>query len=379
MKRVLLPVVCISACLAAGAAAQAPTRRATNIAALVAYPSFFHQRSVVIVGTVATNDKGEIAVSNEDGESIRVVHRGGAPDGLDEVRGEFVDVGELKPEDPRVTALDLMNAFHLTEETPWPRPGQMLALLASSVEPASQPPGPSIRAIALHPTRYLDQKVTVSGQYEGRNLAGDLPDAPAQSRYDFVLRSADAAIWVTHVRPKSKDFDLSLDAKIDTGRWLAVTGTVRQARGLQWIDAEAGTLSLSTAEAAPADADQAPIRVPAFPPPEVIFSAPMQDESDVSQATNIRIQFSRDLDPATIKGNVKIGYLQSETVERGEPTTPGAAFSTQYKGGNRELIITFAKPLERFRTLKVQLTGDIKGTDGQALKPWTLTFGVGGS
>ena len=35
------------------------------------------------------------------------------------------------------------------------------------------------------------------GQFAGRNLLGDLPDAPAQSQWDFVLRSADAAIWVT--------------------------------------------------------------------------------------------------------------------------------------------------------------------------------------
>ena len=43
------------------------------------------------------------------------------------------------------------------------------------------------------------------------------------------------------------------------------------------------------------------------------------------------------------------------------------------------LEITFAKPLERFRTLKVDLLDGILGTDEQPLKPWTLTFEVGGS
>jgi hypothetical protein len=43
------------------------------------------------------------------------------------------------------------------------------------------------------------------------------------------------------------------------------------------------------------------------------------------------------------------------------------------------LEIKFTKPLERFRTLKVDLLEGILGTDGQALKPWTLTFSLGGS
>ena len=35
--------------------------------------------------------------------------------------------------------------------------------------------------------------------------------------------------------------------------------------------------------------------------------------------------------------------------------------------------------LERFRTLKIDLVDGILGTDGQPLKPWTLTFALGGS
>ena len=62
--------------------------------------------------------------------------------------------------------------------------------------------------------------MSVTGQFAGRNLLGDLPDAPAISRYDFVVRSADAAIWVTNLRPRGKDFELALDARIDTGRWV---------------------------------------------------------------------------------------------------------------------------------------------------------------
>src|SRR5207237_2030586 len=114
--------------------------------------------------------------------------------------------------------------FHIDPDASWQKSGEVTSIVASAVAPAAVPSAPAIRAIVLNPSRYVDQKVAIVGQYEGRNLLGDLPDAPARSRYDFVLRSADASIWVTNIRPKPKEFDLSLDARIDTGRWLPVTG-----------------------------------------------------------------------------------------------------------------------------------------------------------
>jgi hypothetical protein len=242
---------------------------------------------------------------------------------------------------------------------------------------------PSIRAIVLNPSRYLEQKVTITGQFSGRNLLGDLPDAPARSRYDFVLRSADAAIWVANMRPRLKDasgreFDFALDSRIDSSRWLTLRGTIQQARGLQWLDAEAGSLSLAKPPTVTTNEEEQ-VRVPAAPPPDVIFSAPTEDESDVSMSTTVRVQFSRDIDPSTLKGHIRVRYLDSQTVERGEPVTPTADFTFQYSGPSRVLELRFAKPLERFRTVKVDLLEGILGTDGQALKPWTLTFALGGS
>ena len=362
---------------AATASAQPATRRATNIAALLAYPGFFHQRPIVIVGKVTTGNNGDVRVADETG-SVRVVVKGGAPDGLDEIRGEFWDIGRMKVDEPRLANLDLRATFHIDPESPWPKSGEVLAILATAVTPASPPPAPTIRAIVLNPSRYLDQKVTVTGQYAGRNLLGDLPDAPAKSRYDFVLRSADAAIWVSNMRPKTKEFELSLDSRIDTGRWLQITGTVQHGRGLQWLDAEAGTLAAAKAPAETTDVEP-PIRVPAAPPPEVIFSAPTQGETDVSMGTSVRIQVSRDIDPATLKGHLRVAYLESQTRERGELVTPAAEFIAQYNAANRVIEIRFTKPLERFRTVRVELVEGILGTDQQPLKPWTLTFDTGGA
>ena len=88
---------------------------------------------------------------------------------------------------------------------------------------------------------------------------------------------------------------------------------------------------------------------------------------------------NRDLDRTTLRGRIRARYLESQSTERGEPTTPPAEFTFQYNGANRVLELKFTKPLERFRTLKVELLEGILGTDGQPLKPWTLSFALGGS
>jgi hypothetical protein len=366
--------------------AQPVTRRAANLAALLAYPGYYHGRPVVVVGKVALEQDG-IKVS-DDTASIRLVFKGNAPDGIDEIRGEFWDIGRMKPDEPKLSGYDLRATFHFDPDGPWPRPGEVLAIVATAVTPAA-PPAPAatppIRAVVLNPARYLEQKVTITGQYSGRNLLGDLPDAPNKSRYDFVLRSADAAIWVSNMRPKirdtnGKEFELALDSRIDSSRWLQVKGTIRQARGLLWLDAEAGSLTLAKPPAAdPVATEDETVRVPAAPPPAVVFSAPTEDETDVSLTTSVRIQFTRDLDRTTLRGHIRARYLESQSAERGEPTTPPAEFTFQYNGANRVLELKFTKPLERFRTLKVELLEGILGTDGQPLKPWTLTFALGGA
>ena len=375
-SRSLLLLLC-----ALAASAQPATRRATNIAALLAYPGYYHGRPILVVGKVAL-ENNQLRLSDE-GVSVHLVFKGSAPDGLDEVRGEFWDIGRMRNDDPRLSTIDLRATFNMDPDNPWPRPGEVTAIIASAVAPASPALAPSIRSIVLTPSRYTDQKIAVTGQYSGRNLLGDLPDAPARSRYDFVLRSADAAIWVANMRPRLKDangkeFELALDSRLDTSRWLTVQGSMKQARGLQWLEAEAGTLALAKPPTETVTEDE-PVRVPAGPPPEVVFSAPTEDETDVMVSTTVRIQFSRDIDQGTLKGRIRARYLESQTVERGEPTTPAAELTSQYNPAGRVLEIRFSKPLERFRTLKVDLLEGILGTDGQALKPWTLTFSLGGS
>src|SRR3954468_9316957 len=100
LKRVLLAALAISA----AASAQPSLRRASNIEMILGYPGFFHGRPVLIVGTVSSKPNGDLVVG-DDGASVRLVATGSAiaPTGLDEVRGEFWDIGRMKPDDPRLT------------------------------------------------------------------------------------------------------------------------------------------------------------------------------------------------------------------------------------------------------------------------------------
>ena len=369
-------VAILALALAATVSAQPGVRRATNLAALLAHPEFYNLRPVVITGTVTLQDNGEMRVTDGN-ESLRVVFKGSPPDGLSELRGEFWDLGRLNADDPRLASLDLRTTFKIDPDGPWPRPGQVLGIVATSITATSPPSVPSVRTVVLFPSRYADQKVTITGQFAGRNLLGDLPDAPGQSRYDFVMRLADAAVWVTNMRPRGRDFELSLDARIDTGRWLEVTGTLQQGRGLQWLNADAGSLKLTQA---PRDlTEDGPIRVASAPPPEVVFSTPTDGETDVLTAIGLRIQFSRDINQATFKGNIKVSYASPEGQEPAGTAAPPAEFTTQYLPGTRVLQVRFTAPLVPFRTVRVELLDGIIGTDGQALKPWTLRFQTGGT
>jgi hypothetical protein len=341
MGRTAKLVVALSAVAVSVSAQQPSPRRATNIAALRSFPAFYHLRPVVVVGTIALADNGDLRLSN-DGATMRVIYKGNTPDTLAEVRGEFWDLGRM-----------------------------------NAVTETVQPSTASIRGIVLHPARFLDQKVTVTGQFAGRNLLGDLPEAPAKSRYDFVVRSADASIWVANLRPRGKDFELALDARIDTGRWVEVTGLLQQGRGLQWLDATGTTIALTKPPAPETTAQEAPIRVPAAPPPEVVFSAPTSEEADVALNTTIRVQFSRDISAPTLKGHVAVKYDEEETRQRGEPATPTIEFTTQYLPGNRVLEIRITKPLEVTRKVYVELGEGILGMDQQPLVPWKLTFTTG--
>ncbi len=361
----------------AAAAAQPATRRATTVEALRLYPGFYNGQAVVVRGEVV-HDGDRVLLRGSESE-IGVVSRDPLPDAREvEVRGQFVDVGRLTEDDPRIQTLGLQPLVQALYRDEWPRPGVALVLSATSVQPATPPPAPSIRSLALDPLRYDGQRITVTGQFRGRNLYGDLPDAPGSGGQDFVIRSADAAIWIVGVKPKGKGFALNPDTRVDTGRWVEVSGLVRHGRGLVWLEGQQIALAQPPAEPRPSEF-AAVVPAPPAPPIEVVFSSPVADDADVPQDRPIRIQFSRNIDRASLEGRVRVFYSADQSRERGEPQPPALDVTITYEPSARALLLTPTRPFERFRTVTVELLDGIAGTDGGALKPFRLVFGVGGS
>ena len=180
---VLRLTVCLVLGLCAPAHAQPAARRATNIAAILAYPSFYHLRPILIVGTVAQRQNGEFHVSDMTG-SLRVIPDGNAPDGLDEVRGQFWDPA-MKPDDPRLAGFDLSACSIARRRVA--ASGDVTAIVASArprSRPLRRPPLSSPRPDrprrrfsvdvdpidVLEPSRYRSAG-TITGQFFGRNLA----------------------------------------------------------------------------------------------------------------------------------------------------------------------------------------------------------------
>jgi hypothetical protein len=356
--------------VAAGSApAQTPVRRVATLHALREFPGYFHLQQVLLRGELA--EAGDRVMLRSDEQEIRVLLNDAAhADGLVELRGRLIDVGRLEPGDPRLAG------YPRLDEERWPRPGEELLVSVTSIASAQPNSTASVRALALEPWKFEGQSVTLVGQFRGRNLFGDLPDAPKQSRYDFVLKVADAAVWVTGLRPRGKGFDLNVDRRVDTSQWVEVIGVVRHERGLVRVEAT----KIAAAEEPELTGEPEEPEAPPPPPEplEVVFSSPSEGEPDVSLQSSVRIQFSRGLKPETLKGRIRISYLGQEAVERGEAQAPGIEFNVNYDGANRAVEITFAKPLERFRTMRVELLEGIEAFDGGPLAPWTLTFSLGG-
>ena len=72
------------------------------------------------------------------------------------------------------------------------------------------------------------------------------------------------------------------------------------------------------------------------PPPEVIFSDPAEGEIDVPLKAPIRLQFSREMNPDTFKGNVRWTFTTVDAVNvgaehaaRSRPASPSSSTTAQ--------------------------------------------------
>ena len=356
-------------------AAQAPGRVATSTAALVGSPLFYHGKQVAVFGAVEqVGQQGRLQVAVDEAAvkgrkipHIFVYWREQPSRTEGEIRGEFWDLGRIDANDGRLSQYDFKPMLEAVTQGRWPSREELYVVLGATMVDAPLPTTATLRSIVLAPEGQTGRSVTISGRFRGRNLYADLPSPLNKGKWDFILQSADAALWVTGLQPKGKGFDLDPSTRSDTGRWLKATGTVRSEGATVWLEAK--TLELSTApEETTVDVALPP--PPKAPPPTVIFTAPIADEIGVEVTTDVRVQFSWDMDQKTFRDRVRVSYAPAP--DGTSPPTP--QFTTTYNQGNRALILRFAKPLEPQQTVKIELLEGILAMGGQPLAPWTMTF-----
>ena len=369
----LLSLIVVVLSLAAPSSAQRAGRRVVTLDLLEEHTFFFHGEQVIVHAEAV--GEGVLTYLLDDERRVLVLD---VPPPLTGVRepleiiGTFYDVGRLEPSDPLTAEQPFDRLSRSLLNKPWPGVGELKLLVAESSRPVMPPDLVTLRTIALSPKDYLDEGVTLTGRFRGRNLYGDLPDSPGESQYDFVLTSADAAVWVVGQEPKGEGFELDVQARIDTGRWLEVTGRVRVHEGMVILDA--GSIRL----AEPTEEQVAPtrVRLRQGPAPEVIFSAPLEGDADIPTDATVRIQFSRDMDAASFEGRVRVNYPTPTGNQVPADLSP-LVFEVAYRGLNRVLEIRFAEPLVMFQTINVELIAGVVASDGATLEPWSLSFFVG--
>ncbi len=232
----------------------------------------------------------------------------------------------------------------------------------------------TLEALLAQPDRRDGQRVRVVGQFRGSNLFGDLPTRSRLRSEDWVLKDDVWAVWVSGRKPKGQGFNLDMGLKRDTGKWLAVIGRVSSRAGVVYIDAESVELG---AAPTPASAAAAPPPPPERPkvPPVVVFSLPLDGETDLQGDERLVVQFSKDMDETSFEGRVVLRYAG--------PVRPGdrgfEVVKLTYDGGLRALTIDPGDRLRPGRTVELVLLDGIRDIEGLPLQPRQPSLSVQGA
>jgi hypothetical protein len=216
--------------------------------------------------------------------------------------------------------------------------------------------------------KFEGKTVSVRGQFRGENLFGDLPSASRDRSSDWVIKDDVFAAWVTGKKPKGSGWSLDASLKRDTGKWLLVVGRVRLRNRVVTLEALEVTLTKPVAERVAAEPKPEPTPPPPprpKRPPIVAFSLPIDGERDVPQDTVFQIQFSRDIDEASLRERVLIRYAGRPLP--GDNALDAVRFS--YDGGLRTLRIDPGDLLRLGRVVELVLLPGIKDIDGMPLEP----------
>ena len=206
------------------------------------------------------------------------------------------------------------------------------------------------------------QLVRVVGKFRGRNLFADLPARSMRTSEDWVIKDSLFAVWVTNKKPKGNGFELDPSIRRDSNRWIEVIGRPVTKNGVVIIDAAEVTLTQPPTPKADAAPAPPPPERPKIPP-AIVFSLPLDGESDFDFSGRIMVQFNNDMDEDSFKGRVGLRYEGPAF-----PGDPGfESMRVSYNPGSKALIVDPGAPILRGRVLDLVLLTGIIDIDGQPL------------
>jgi hypothetical protein len=360
---------------------------------LLRSPGRYNDRVVLVVGRLRSSDSEDLAnnifLLQDSFSSLRGVRVGQAWGSMNDLRfldgrkvevvGVFWDLSGMEY-DPRLR--NFPGAYRgegLREELRYFIAVQSVAGVEEEPPPLDPkpdlppppPPDPNLpaasaidlRELLKSPGDYVGKRIAVVGNFRGDNLYGDLSIRTKRSPRDFILKAADAAIWVTGRRPRGKDFDLDPKLRRDTGKWLRVSGVAREQEGVVYLQADYMELvpqpddpALEPSEVVVEISESAKI------PPEVVFSLPLEGERNISLDVEFKVQFSKDMNQASFDRNVDLLY--ADDTGRGNPFPQ---LKIDYHAPSRTLTVTPGTNLKPGKEIRLILYGEIRDSEGLPL------------
>ena len=359
----------------------------------------YNDTPVIVIGELRygdIEDQNRNIYELRDRESIQTVRVGTSQRGFDDLRfmigskvevsGIFFDMSNmLRPESHPV--LRYFPGAQRTDGLGFDRNYfiavmniEVIEELESDLKPADEEDQPDIvdpdidtnavldldlRQLVKDPSKYVDRQLVVLGKFRGNNLYGDLSIKAKRTPRDFVIKTADAAIWVTGRRPRGDGFRLDPKKRRDTGKWLRVYGTPWEYNGTYYLRAE----KIEMVDK-PEDPDLEPVKVVRAeeealgPPPEVTFTLPLEGEREVALDSEFHVQFSNDMRADSFNRNVDLLYADDDGIEN-----PFPELEVLYNDDNRTLTVKPNKVLDPGQEVVLILYDAIEDTDGQKLRP----------
>jgi hypothetical protein len=225
-------------------------------------------------------------------------------------------------------------------------------------------PAATLEAIVTRPDSFDGRTVRVVGKFRGKNLYGDLPARSRLDSDDWVIKDDVWAAWVTGRKPKGDGWALDASLRRDTGKWVAVTGRVESRRGIAYLKAMKLELVAEPAAAVEPKAAPTPTPPPKLPP-VVVFSLPLDGETEVLPDSVFVVQFSKDMDEDSFEDHVLLRYRGG--LRPGE--RPFESVRLSYDGGRRALMVDPGESLRAGREVELLLLPGIRDLDGLELVP----------